>query len=178
MQVLVISTPSASKRGDRAALEVQHPRLLLEPMRSREIGAARIGDGRNAHAPLVGRQLRHAFEPFDAGSAQRLGVGHDVGLRHRHEVAGAQILPDLDLMLDRPLRGRAEFAGAQCLFLVRSFIQLAALMFSSFASLWYLAKSSRTRRANASALPPTGSWADCRKLLRIAGSASALFISG
>ena len=49
---------------------------------------------------------------------ERLGVGHDVGLTHRHEIGGAEILSDLDLMLDRPLRGPAELAGPQRFLLV------------------------------------------------------------
>ena len=72
----------------------------------------------NAHPPLLGRQAGHAFEPFDPGDAERLGVGHDVGLGHRHEVTGAEITPDPDLMIDRPLQGRAVTAGPHRLFLV------------------------------------------------------------
>ena len=120
MQVSVISTPSASNAAmaRRSSSSIQG--CVLEPMRGREIGAARIRDGRDAHPPLLGRQARHALEPLDAGDAERLGVGHDVGLRHRHEILGAEIVSDLDLMLDRPLRRRAECAGAHRLFLRRS----------------------------------------------------------
>jgi hypothetical protein len=50
-----------------------------------EVGAARIGDGRNAHPPLLRRQAGHAFEPLDPGHPERLGIGHDVGLGHRHD---------------------------------------------------------------------------------------------
>ena len=52
--------------------------------------------------------LAHALQPFDAGHAEQLGVGHDVGLGHRHEILGAEIVADLDLMLDRPLPPRAR----------------------------------------------------------------------
>ncbi len=55
------------ERGDRAPLQFDHPGLLLEPVRGGEIGAARIGDGRDAHPPLLRRQARHALQPFDAG---------------------------------------------------------------------------------------------------------------
>ena len=80
-------------------------------MRGREVGAARIGDGRNAHASLLRRQARQVFEPFDPGRAERLGIGHDVGLAHRDEVARAEIASDLDLVLDRPLRRPPERAS-------------------------------------------------------------------
>src|SRR5262249_49671352 len=74
------------QRGNRAAFEVDHPGLLFEPMRSREVGAARIRDGGNPYTPRVRRQPRQPFEPFDAGWPQRLGVGHDVGLGYRDEI--------------------------------------------------------------------------------------------
>ena len=64
------------------------------------------------------RQARHALEPFDPGDPEQLGVGHDVRLADRNEIAGAEILSDLDLMLDRPLRRRAELAGPHRVFLV------------------------------------------------------------
>src|SRR5262245_795157 len=51
------------------------------------------------------------------------------------------------------------------------------LMLSARASRAYLAESSAITRAKACALPPTGSVAVCRKLSRVAGSASTLPIS-
>ena len=98
------------ERSDGATFEIEHPGLLLESMRRRKIGAARISDGRNAQPPRLRRQLRHALEPFDAARPQQFGIGHDVGLAHRHEVSGAEIFSDLDLMRDRPLRSRPERA--------------------------------------------------------------------
>ena len=50
-------------------------------------------------------------------------------------------------------------------------------MLRSRASLAYWAESSRNTRANASALPPTGSVAVCSRLARIAASPTALPIS-
>ena len=73
-------------------------------MRGGKIGAARIGDGGNAHPPPVRRQPRQPLEPFDAGFTERLGVGHDVRLRDGYELARAEIVANFDLMLDRPLR--------------------------------------------------------------------------
>ena len=79
-------------------------------MRGGEVGATRIGDGRNAHPPLTLRERCDSLEPLHTRGAKRLGIGHDVGLGHRNEVSGAEIFPDLDLMLDCPLNGRAELA--------------------------------------------------------------------
>jgi hypothetical protein len=61
-------------------------------------------------------QPREALEPFDSGFTERLGVGHDVRLGHRHEVARAEVAPDLDLMFDRPLRRLAALARPQGFF--------------------------------------------------------------
>src|SRR3954447_14039038 len=87
-------------------------------MRGGEIGAARVGDGRNLDAALLRRQLRPALQPFDAGDTQRLGVRHNVSLRHRYEILRAEISPDLDLMLDRPLPQRARRAAPNFLLFV------------------------------------------------------------
>src|SRR5258706_10387294 len=53
----------------------------------------------------------------------------------------------------------------------------SALMLSSLTRRAYVSKSPRTSRENASALPPTGSWPDCRKPSRTADSAIALLMS-
>ncbi len=82
-------------------------------MRGGKVGAARVGNGGNPHASRGCRQRRQPLEPFDAGLAQRFGVGHHVGRRDRDEVPRAEIVADLDLVLDRPLRRRAELADAQ-----------------------------------------------------------------
>ncbi len=118
MQVSVISTPSASNAAMARRSRVEHPGLLLELRGVREIGAARIGDGRNANGALLGRQRRPAFQPFDAGSAERFRVGHDVSLADRNEILRAEIIADLDLMLDRPLPQRTELARAHRFFFV------------------------------------------------------------
>src|SRR5439155_25301475 len=94
------------------------PRLLLEPLRLRKIGAARVGDGWNADLAFALWQLGPAFQPFHAGAAERLGIGHDVRLRHRDEIHRAEIGPDLYLMFDRPLPQRTEFAAAHRPFFV------------------------------------------------------------
>ena len=63
---------------------------------------------------MVGIRTRRCF----AGSAERLGVGHDVGLRHRDEIVCAEMAADLDLMFDRPLHRGPERAGPHRLFVV------------------------------------------------------------
>ncbi len=96
---------------DRALLERGHLVGLAQALVVTEIDAARIGNHRHAHAALVLRAGRHAFEKFDPGLAERLGVGHDVRLRHRHEIGRVEEAPDLQHVLDRPAARSAEFAG-------------------------------------------------------------------
>jgi hypothetical protein len=87
-------------------------------MRGGEVRAARIGDGRNPHLPLLPRERCDSLEPLHPCGTKRLGIRHDVGLGHRNEISGAEIFPDLDLMLDGPLNRRAELARPHCLLLV------------------------------------------------------------
>jgi hypothetical protein len=91
------------KRCDGAMFEFQHPRLLLEPLRCGEVRTARVCDRGDSHAPLLGRQAHPSFQPFHARDPEGFGVGHDVGLAHRHEVLGAEIASDQDLMFNCPL---------------------------------------------------------------------------
>jgi hypothetical protein len=56
--------------GNSAALEIEHPRLLLQSLRLRKIGAARVGDGWNTDLALALRQLRPAFQPFHTDAAE------------------------------------------------------------------------------------------------------------
>ena len=51
------------------------------------------------------RQRGQLFEPRDAGFAEALGVGHDVGLADGHEIGRVEEIADRDLMLDGPLAG-------------------------------------------------------------------------
>src|SRR5437764_15271635 len=90
-------------------------------MRCSKVGAARVGDGRNADTPLLERERGHALEPLDASHAERFGIRHDMGLRHRHEIARTEITTDLDLMLDRPPRGWAELTGSEGFFFLGQF---------------------------------------------------------
>src|SRR2546423_8492597 len=87
----------------------------------RKVGAARIRDGRNADTPLLERERSHALEPLDASHAERFGVGHDMSLRHGHEIARTEITADLDLVLDRPPRSWAELTAAESFFLLVEF---------------------------------------------------------
>ena len=107
MQVLVISTPSASKRGEARASMRGHGVGLLQALVGGEIEPARIGDGGDAHAALRLGLRRQPFQPGDAGFAQALGVGHDVRLADRHEIGGVEELADRDLMRGWPTGGQA-----------------------------------------------------------------------
>ena len=89
----------------------------------REIGAARVGDGRNTDPTLAFCGRSKAFQPLHAGFAEAFGVGHDVGLRHRHEIGGVEELPDLDLVSQRELRQRAGLACKNVPFFVVEFHQ-------------------------------------------------------
>ena len=100
----------ARQRVRRASLE-RHDRLgLPDAGEAGEVGAARVGDGRHAHAPLRGRCCRQLLEERDARGAQRLAVGADVHLAHLDEILGIEELADRDLLLDRPAPRRAHFA--------------------------------------------------------------------
>ena len=88
----------ASEGRDGPALELEAPRGLLEHARLREIRSTRVCDCRHAHHGVLQR-----FQPAHARLAEAFAVGHDVRLRHRHEIRGAEELAHLDLMLDRLL---------------------------------------------------------------------------
>ena len=64
------------------------------------------------------RARRQGFQPADTRLTEAFGIGHDVGLRHRHEISGGEKLADLDLMLQRLLADRALLAGEDILLLV------------------------------------------------------------
>ena len=72
--------------------------------------------GTRTACPIRARRKR--FQPAHTRLAEALGVGHDVGLRHRHEIRRAEKLADLDLMLQRLLANRALLAGEDLLLLV------------------------------------------------------------
>ena len=118
MQVLVISTPSASKAAIARASMSAIACGLLEALVAVEVEAARIGDGGDAHAPLLARQGGQLLEPIDTRWAEALGVGHDVRLADRHEIGRVEELADRDLMADGPLAGRAVLARQHGLFFV------------------------------------------------------------
>jgi hypothetical protein len=68
-----------------------HPRLLLEAMRLGEIGAARIGDGRDADLTLLCRCADVCTNLFDAASNR----GAAMPLRHLVCAGGLVALPGL-----------------------------------------------------------------------------------
>jgi len=103
---------------NRAALQIEHRPGVTEKIRFCEIGAARIGNGWNAHLPLPLGDRRQPFQPAHAGFAEAFGIGHDVGLRHRHEIGRAKELAHLFLVLQRDLRKRAEFSAQNILLFV------------------------------------------------------------
>src|SRR5262249_11421999 len=103
---------------DRAPLEVEHRGSLPQHAGLGEIGAARVRDGRNSDPTLPLVRASEAFQVADAGFTETLGVGHDVCLRHRHEVCGAEELADADLVAQGLLRHRPLPARQNLLFLV------------------------------------------------------------
>ena len=108
------------KRRDGAALERQHPILVLEVGRPLEVGTAGVGDRRYSHAPFGRRQRGQRLQPGDARLAKALGVGHHVRLGHRHHVGGAEEAADLQLVLERKPSGAAGLAGQHAaLFIVQ-----------------------------------------------------------
>ena len=107
--------------GNRPPLEVEHRRGLPQHVGLGEVSAARIGDGRHAHAPLSFGNRGQSLQPAHPGLAEALGVGHDVGLRHRHQILGAEEFADLDLMLQGLLRQEAGLARENILFFVVQF---------------------------------------------------------
>src|SRR5581483_1008829 len=164
--------------GNRPALEVDHPRLLLEPHRGSEIGAARIGDGRDADAALRRRKTRHPLEPFDTCGAERLGVSHDVRLTDRHEILRTEESANLDLVIDRPGDRRPEFAGAHRLFFTGEFHRAVYwLAPDSTISGVHLSTSERTswpRNCGVRSSAFGRSAPSCSQRLVIAGSCIAL----
>src|SRR3982750_4787972 len=107
MQVSVIVTPSFSNaaiaRRSRSSIAAVCPSILaLEKSVPR--GSVIVGT----------RTL--SFRP-SAASPEALGVGHDVRLRHRHEVRRAEEFADLDLVLQGLLMDCALFAGEDVLLL-------------------------------------------------------------
>ena len=53
------------------------------------------GDGWNAHKSLMFGGRSKSFQPAHTGLAKALGIGHDMRLRHRHEILGAEKLANL-----------------------------------------------------------------------------------
>jgi hypothetical protein len=96
---------------NRPRLERDHRSTLPEPAVDREIDAARVGDGRHPHSPRGLGCGGDAFEKAHPGLAQGLGVGHDVGLRHRDEIGRIEEPADGDLVGDRPAPRLAELTG-------------------------------------------------------------------
>src|SRR5204862_5286150 len=95
----------------------EHRRGLPEHAGFGEVGAARVRDGGYADAWVV-RTRRKRLEPAHSGLTEAFGVGHDVGLRHRHEIRCAEKLADLDLMLQGLLADRTLLAGEDVVLLV------------------------------------------------------------
>ena len=87
---------------DRPPFERRHPLALAEPAIDGEIDAARVGDRRHPHPPLGLGCGGEPFQKAHPGFAQGFGVGHDVRLRHRHEIGGIEELADRDLVRQSP----------------------------------------------------------------------------
>ena len=119
---------------DGAAFELEHPGLVLELVRGGEIGAARIGDGRNPHAALrrpagLAQRSSHSTPATPSDSVSAMMWACDTGTKSSAPEIGA----DLDLMLDRPLHRGPERAGPHRLFVVgqphrRSFSMLQRVL--------------------------------------------------
>ena len=58
------------------------------------------------------------LQPAHTGLAETFRIGHDVGLRNRDEIPGAEKVAYLDLVLQCLLRKRTELAGQNILLFV------------------------------------------------------------
>ena len=104
-----------AERGHRsggAALEVDDPLRVLDALEAREIGAARVGDGRRHDPALALGRLGQLLEEGDPRRTERLGVGAQMDLADLDEVLGVEELADRDLLLDREAPRLAELARA------------------------------------------------------------------
>ena len=99
-----------SERGARARFESTHVLALAEPLIDLHVETARIGQGRDPDPPFA-FGAGEAFEKAHAGLAERLGIGHDMRLRDRHQIGRVEEFADRDLMRDGPASRFAELAG-------------------------------------------------------------------
>jgi hypothetical protein len=104
--------------GNGALFQIEHRRGLTQKRGLGKISAPWISDGGNAHTPLPLGRRGESLQPAHARFAEAFRVGHDVCLRHRNEILGAEEIADLYLVLQRLLRNRAEIAGQDMLLFV------------------------------------------------------------
>src|SRR6266436_4552352 len=115
---------------------------MTTPVSPKATCSLRVGDGWNPDAPLPTRGRSETLQPPHAGFAKAFGIGHQVGLRHRHHIFGAEEFADLDLMLQGLLRNRAGLAGEDvALFIVEFHRGQSILMPPSCTALAHFASS-------------------------------------
>jgi hypothetical protein len=107
-----------AQRSDRPLLERSHLVGLPKSAIDLEIEPARVGDSRYPHSPLGLGRGGEAFEKPHTGFAQRLGVGHDVGLRNLHEICRVEELADRDLVRYPPAPDGPELTRQHGLFFI------------------------------------------------------------
>ena len=110
MQVSVISTPKA--RNARIARISSAAIAELWPSRRYTAKSIPRGSVYGGHPdpPFGLGGGGEVFEKAHPGLAERFGVGHQVRLRHSHEIGSIEEFADGDLVGDRPTPRLAEFA--------------------------------------------------------------------
>src|SRR5262249_30420123 len=92
----------------RALFQAEHFRGLAQKFCFGKIGATRVCYGWNTYASLPLGCGGKLFKPLHACFTKAFCISHDVCLRHRNEIPGAEERTNCYLVLERALRNRAE----------------------------------------------------------------------
>ena len=151
MQVSVIVTPSFDEGRDRAPLQVEHRGGLAQHAGLGEIGAARVGDGRNAHAALAVAAAASASSQRTPASPRLSVSAMMCACVTGTKSAAPKKSPTAIWCAQRLLRNRAVLAGENLLLFVVQFHCVQSIVApDSRTALPHLASSRRWNSAKSS----------------------------
>src|SRR5262245_53670019 len=93
---------------NRALLQAEHRRSLAKKLCLGKIGTARICYCWNSYSSLPFSCRGEVFKPRHACLAEAFRICHDVRLRYRNEILGAEEPSNCHLVLERALRNGAK----------------------------------------------------------------------